>query len=337
MEQCRLCGRRCGINRTLRAGRCGMTERVYAARAALHMWEEPCISGKEGSGTVFFTGCPLGCVFCQNREIALGRRKVSQRLMAPASGNPVFEKQLSEDPAFEASEDIGSRDETIGVPVMEEQLAEIFLDLEGQCANNINLVTPTHFVPQIIRAVRIARERGLDVPIVYNTGSYETEETVRSLEGTVDIFLPDLKFMDPDISERYAKAPDYFEVAEKAIRGMVEIAGRPAFDERGMMKRGVIVRHMVLPGHTKDSKRILSFLHKTYGEKIYVSIMNQYTPMPGIGDEFPELARRVTKREYERVVNHAIELGMENVFIQEGPTAAESFIPDFDGTGLVSR
>ena len=320
MEQCRLCGRRCGINRTIRAGRCGMTERVYAARAALHMWEEPCISGKEGSGAVFFTGCPLGCVFCQNREIALGRRSVSPWCRASAS---------------ETSEDIESCDEILGVPVTEEQLAETFLDLENQRANNINLVTPTHFVPQIIRAVRIARERGLTVPILYNTGSYETEETVRSLEGTVDIFLPDLKFMDPDISARYAKAPDYFEVAAKAIRGMVEIAGPPTFDERGMMQRGVIVRHMVLPGYTKDSKRIIRHLHETYGEKIYVSIMNQYTPMPGIGDEFPELTRRVTKREYGRVVDYALELGMENVFIQEGPTAEESFIPKFDGTGLI--
>ena len=297
-----------------------MTERVYAARAALHMWEEPCISGKEGSGTVFFTGCPLGCVFCQNREIALGRRQVPQSHRTSASGDP---------------ERLGFHEETIGVPVTEKQLAETFLDLERQHANNINLVTPTHFVPQIIRAVRMARKRGLTVPIVYNTGSYETEETVRSLEGTVDIFLPDLKFMDPDISSRYAKASDYFEVAERAIREMVEIAGEPAFDERGMMKRGVIVRHMVLPGHTKDSKQIISFLHETYGEKIYVSIMNQYTPMPGIGDEFPELARRVTKREYGRVVDYAIRLGMENVFIQEGPTAAESFIPKFDGTGLI--
>ena len=282
-----------------------MTERVYAARAALHMWEEPCISGKEGSGAVFFTGCPLGCVFCQNREIALGRRSVSPWCRASAS---------------ETSEDIESCDEILGVPVTEEQLAETFLDLENQRANNINLVTPTHFVPQIIRAVRIARERGLTVPILYNTGSYETEETVRSLEGTVDIFLPDLKFMDPDISARYAKAPDYFEVAAQAIHGMVEIAGPPTFDERGMMQRGVIVRHMVLPGYTKDSKRIIRHLHETYGEKIYVSIMNQYTPMPGIGDEFPELARRVTKREYGRVVDYALELGMENVFIQEGPT-----------------
>ena len=277
-----------------------MTNRVYAARAALHMWEEPCISGKEGSGTVFFVGCPLGCVFCQNREIALGRR----------------------------------HGDVIGIPVTEVQLADTFLALEAQGANNINLVTPTHFVPQIICAVRMARERGLTVPVLYNTGSYETEETVRSLRGTVDIFLPDLKFMDPDISGRYAKAPDYFEVAEKAIRGMVEIAGEPVFDDRGMMKSGVIVRHMVLPGHTRDSKRIIRYLHETYGEKIYVSIMNQYTPMPGIGDEFPELARRVTKREYERVINYAIDLGMENVFIQEGPTAEESFIPDFDGTGI---
>ena len=346
MEQCRLCGRRCGINRTIRAGRCGMTERVYAARAALHMWEEPCISGKEGSGTVFFTGCPLGCVFCQNREIALGRRSVSQGSGASSSGGPVpadlptgrpFSETLAGRPFSETPAGSRSRDENIGVPVTEEQLAETFLDLERQHANNINLVTPTHFVPQIVRAVRLARARGLAIPIVYNTGSYETEETVRSLEGTVDVFLPDLKFMDPEISDRYAKAPDYFEVAEKAIRAMVEIAGQPTFDERGMMKRGVIVRHMVLPGHTKDSKRIISYLHKTYGEKIYVSIMNQYTPMPGIGDEYPELARRVTKREYGRVVDYAIELGMENVFIQEGPTAAESFIPDFDGTGLILR
>lgn len=277
-----------------------MTNRVYAARAALHMWEEPCISGKEGSGTVFFVGCSLGCVFCQNREIALGRR----------------------------------HGDVIGIPVTEVQLADTFLALEAQGANNINLVTPTHFVPQIICAVRMARERGLTVPVLYNTGSYETEETLRSLRGTVDIFLPDLKFMDPDISGRYAKAPDYFEVAEKAIRGMVEIAGDPVFDDRGMMKSGVIVRHMVLPGHTRDSKRIIRYLHETYGEKIYVSIMNQYTPMPGIGDEFPELARRVTKREYGRVVDYAIDLGMENVFIQEGPTAEESFIPDFDGTGI---
>ena len=180
MEQCRLCGRRCGINRTIRAGRCGMTERVYAARAALHMWEEPCISGKEGSGTVFFTGCPLGCVFCQNREIALGRR----------------------------------HDEAVGVPLTEEQLAETFLDLEGQCANNINLVTPTHFVPQIIRAVRIARARGLAIPIVYNTGSYETEETVRSLEGTVDIFLPDL----PERPWDFSPMPSARAVAGTALR-----------------------------------------------------------------------------------------------------------------------
>ena len=322
-----------------------MTERVYAARAALHMWEEPCISGKEGSGTVFFTGCPLGCVFCQNREIALGGRQVSRRFAASDSGdlvigNPVLGNHAFEDAASGGStlgdpERIESCEEVIGIPVTEEQLADTFLALEGQHANNINLVTPTHFVPQIIRAVQIARERGLTVPIVYNTGSYETEETVFSLKDTVDIFLPDLKFMDPDISTRYAKAPNYFDVAEKAIRGMVEIAGEPAFDDRGMMKRGVIVRHMVLPGHTKDSKRIIRYLHETYGDKIYVSIMNQYTPMPGIGDEFPELARRVTRREYGRVVDYAIELGMENVFIQEGPTAEESFIPAFDGTGLI--
>lgn len=332
-----------------------MTEEVYAARAALHMWEEPCISGKEGSGTVFFTGCPLGCVFCQNREIALGRKVVplkgSSKNVCSDAGESSLRKTGSgaEESGFRKTggdaeknslrktsglQDEAASEDIIGIPVNTERLAEVFLSLEAKHANNINLVTPTHFVPQIIDAVRLAREKGLSIPILYNTGSYETEETVKSLAGTVDIFLPDLKFMDPEISKRYASAPDYFEVASRAIREMVNISGEPVFDERGMMLRGTIVRHMVLPGHTKDSKRILEYLHETYGEKIYVSIMNQYTPMPGIEREYPELGRRVTKREYSRVVDYAIGLGMENVFIQEGPTAEDSFIPAFDGTGI---
>ncbi len=306
-----------------------MTERVYAARAALHMWEEPCISGEEGSGTVFFTGCPLGCVFCQNREIALTRKDRKAAF---------FAEDRLEDGAYPA--DGGSTDsvrEPAGVAVTEEQLAETFLLLEAEHANNINLVTPTHFVPQIIRAVQLARAQGLSVPILYNTGSYETEETVRSLVDTVDIFLPDLKFMDPEIAGRYAKAPDYFDVASRAIREMVKMTGKPVFDDRGIMRRGTIVRHMILPGHTKDSRRIVEYLHETFGEQIYVSIMNQYTPMPGIEKDFPELSRRVTRREYDRVVDWAIGLGMENVFIQEGQTAKESFIPAFDGTGIAGR
>ncbi len=316
---CRLCGRACGVDRTRRAGRCGETDEVYAARAALHLWEEPCISGKEGSGTVFFTGCPLGCIFCQNREIALGTSSA----------------HLSEQ-------------DRRGVRLTISELARVFLRLQRQGANNINLVTPTHFVPQIIEAVRLAREGdlvlggseefkeacSLTIPVVYNTGSYETVETVESLAGTVDVFLPDLKFFDSGLSKRYAAAPDYFKVASAAIEKMVEISGPPVFDGRGLMRRGTIVRHMVLPGHTKDSMQILDYLAKTYGDGIFISLMNQYTPMPGIGEKDPLLARRVTRREYERVVRHALDLGLSNVFIQEGDVASESFIPAFDGEGL---
>ncbi len=272
-----------------------MTDEVRVARAAIHMWEEPCISGKEGSGAVFFVGCPLHYIFCQNREISLGRG---------------------------------------GKAVTAEQLAEIFLHLQEENANNINLVTPTHFVPPIIEAVALAHERGLKIPVVYNTGSYETAETVEMLRGTVDVFLPDLKFYDPEIAERYAHAPDYFETAAAAIGKMMAITGPPVFDERGMMVRGTLVRHMVMPSHTRDSMRVLRYLAETCGKDVYVSIMSQYTPMAGIGERFPELGRRVTRREYERVVDFALELGLLNAFIQERETAKESFIPAFDGTGV---
>lgn len=298
MKCCRLCARNCSVDRTIRAGRCGETDQIFAARAALHMWEEPCISGKEGSGAVFFSGCPLGCVFCQNREIALGKS---------------------------------------GLPISMERLTEIFLELQDEHANNINLVTPTQYVPQIIACVKEARQRGLLIPVVYNTGSYEKAETIRSLKETVDIFLPDLKYYDPELSAKYSHAEDYFSVASEAIREMVQITGEPEFDERGMMRHGTIVRHLILPGHTKDSEKILKYLYETYGNRIYVSIMNQYTPMPGIEKAYPELGRKVTRREYERVVDYAIDLGMENAFIQEGPTASSSFIPAFDYEGILKK
>ncbi len=295
MTSCILCKRGCRVDRNLRAGRCGETSTIVAARAALHMWEEPCISGREGSGAVFFSGCPLGCVFCQNRSIALGK---AGRAISP------------------------------------ERLVEIFLELEDQGANNINLVTPTQFVPQIIFAVREARSRGLAVPIVYNTGSYETRETIRRLDGTVDIFLPDMKYFDPELAERYSHAPDYFDTAMAAVEEMVRISGDPMFNEKGMMVRGTIVRHMILPGHTKDSKRILKELYTSFGDHIYISIMNQYTPMEGIEHAYPELGRRVTRREYNRVLDYALSLGIENAFMQEGGTASDSFIPAFDCEGV---
>ena len=405
LENCRLCARSCGVNRMKnRAGRCGQTEELVVARAALHMWEEPCISGKEGSGAVFFVGCPLGCVFCQNREIARVRAAMDESSRAeneisprrgglPAAAGEISHRRGEQPVAEEishrrgelsAAEDEISR-QRVGQAAAEEishrrgelpvaageishrngelsaaadeisrqrveqseavsdnpgkiitidRLAEIFLELQGQKANNINLVTPTHYVPQIVEAVREARKKGLRIPIVYNTGSIETPETVHLLEDTVDIFLPDLKFCGRDVAGRYAHLPAYFDIATKAIGEMVRMRGEAAFDERGMMTRGVIVRHMVLPGHTKDSKEILRYLWENFGDSIYVSIMNQYTPMPGIEQEFPELGRRVTRREYDRVVDYALELGFSNAFVQEGPTAEESFIPAFDGVGV---
>lgn len=289
--QCNLCPRACNRNRANgELGFCGMPEDIYIARAALHMWEEPCISGKEGSGAVFFTGCPLRCVFCQNRKIALGK---------------------------------------IGKKISVERLSEIFIELQSQGANNINLVTPTHYNMQIKEALVRAKNRGLTIPIVYNTSSYENVETLKNLEGLIDVYLPDLKYVSSELSQRYSNAPDYFVVASKAIDEMYRQVGECVFDEKGKIKKGVIVRHMILPGHTKDSKAVLDYLVKKYKNDIYVSIMNQYTPMEDL-QGYEEINRKVTKREYEKVVNYSLEIGLENGFIQEGGTAKESFIPDFD-------
>ena len=286
---CVLCPRQCRVDRAKDRGYCGEREKVRVARASLHMWEEPCISGKEGSGTVFFTGCPLKCVFCQNRKIA--------------SGN-------------------------VGKELTNQQLARLFLVLQDKGANNINLVTPTHFVPQIAEALRQAKADGLFIPIVYNTSGYECVETLQMLDGLVDIYLPDLKYYSAELSKRYSNAPDYFARASFAIEEMVRQTGSPVFDG-SLMKRGVIVRHMVMPGHVKDSKEVIQYLYHRYRDDIYMSIMNQYTP-PGDLGNYPGINRRVTRREYGKVIDHAILLGVGNAFIQEGDTAKESFIPDFD-------
>lgn len=289
MKSCALCPRQCHADRTKNTGYCGETERVRVARASLHMWEEPCISGETGSGTVFFSGCPLKCVFCQNRSIASGGK---------------------------------------GKELTTSQLSELFLLLQQKKANNINLVTPTHFVPQIAEALRKARAEGLTIPVVYNTSGYERVETLRLLDGLIDIYLPDLKYYDTELSARYSNAPDYFVKAAQAVKEMVRQTGKAVFQGE-LMQRGVIVRHMVMPGCTKDSKAVIKYLYGAYGDGIYISIMNQYTP-PENMENFPEIGRRVTRREYERVVDYAVSLGMEHAFIQEGGTAEESFIPDFD-------
>ena len=304
--RCNLCPRRCGVRRDQgELGRCKSPWELTAARAALHMWEEPVLSGVSGSGTVFFSGCGLGCVFCQNRTIADGEtaRRISN-----------------------------------------EKLTELFFMLQEKGAHNINLVTGSHYIPQIAAALRRAKDQGLKIPVVYNTGSYEKVQTLRLLEGLVDIYLPDFKYWDSNLAARYADAPDYRFRALAAIDEMIRQVGEPVLEtvpgvqmEDGealvLMKKGVIVRHLLLPGQSKDSGKILRCLHQTWGDRIYISIMNQYTPCNDL-PRYPELMRKVTQKEYDNLVDYAIELGVEQGFIQEGETAEESFIPAFDYEGL---
>lgn len=291
---CTLCPRACGADRSVSRGFCKESSVLRAARASLHMWEEPPLSGKTGSGTVFFSGCNLGCVFCQNHEIA---------------------------------------HENKGKPISPERLAEIFLELQAKRAANINLVTAVHFVPHVIRALDIAKINGLHIPVVYNSSGYEAVDTVKRLSGYIDVYLPDYKYRDSDLARRFSGAYDYPIVAEKAIEEMVSQIGDCVFDENGMMQRGVIVRHLVLPRHTDDSMAVLEYLHRTYGDRIYISIMSQYTPVRKY-EKYPELSRKLTTYEYEKVVNFAQRIGIKNGFLQSGEAAKESFIPSFDGIGI---
>lgn len=291
---CNLCPRECMVDREKgQKGYCRSDHRIFVARADLHMWEEPCISGAAGSGAVFFSGCNLRCVYCQNQQISSGGR---------------------------------------GREVSIRELAEIFLRLQEKGAANINLVTPDHYILQIAEAVAKAREEGLLLPIVYNGSGYEKRDAIKNLSGIIDIFLTDFKYMDAALAEKYSKAPDYPEIAKAALEEMVKITGDPAFDEKGMMQRGTIVRHLLLPGHKKNARDVLRYVYGTYGDRVYISLMNQYTPFERLEKypEYRELCRKVTKREYEAVISYAIALGIENAFLQEGDTAKESFIPEFD-------
>lgn len=295
LEDCTLCPRNCHANRAAgETGFCGQTAVLAVARAALHQWEEPCISGEKGSGTVFFTGCNLGCVYCQNHSISKGNA---------------------------------------GKKISVVRLSEIFIELQRQRAHNVNLVTPTHFVPQIIEAISLAREGGFHIPVVYNSGGYEKPETLKLLEGYADIYLPDLKYRSPELSKKYSNCADYFQHASAAVAEMVRQAGKPVFDQHGIMQKGVIVRHLVLPGGVRDSKQVVRYLYETFGNDIYISIMNQYTPMAPV-ETHAGLNRKLTDAEYDEVVEYALSLGVENGFIQEGETALESFIPSFDGEGV---
>ena len=289
---CNLCPRGCGADRSTVKGFCGESNILRVARASLHLWEEPPISGKNGSGTVFFSGCNLGCIFCQNHEIAHDHK---------------------------------------GKEITPANLAEIFLALQEKGAANINLVTAVHFVPHVIAALDLAKCKGLSIPIVYNSSGYESEETLRKLRGYIDVYLPDYKYRSPVLAERFSKAKNYPEIAERALREMVSQTGSCVFDENGMIQKGVIVRHLVLPGHTDDSMSVLEYLHQAYGDTIYISIMNQYTPMKKY-EAYPELSRKLTTYEYGKVIKFAKKIGIRNGFLQSGETAKESFIPSFDIT-----
>ncbi len=292
-RHCTLCPRACGVNRENgERGVCGMNDKITVARAALHHWEEPCISGARGSGTVFFSGCPLGCVYCQNHEIATGH---------------------------------------IGREIDNAHLVQIFHRLALTGAHNINLVTATHFAPSVIRAVEQTRKEGLSVPIVWNTSGYESLHTLRMLEGTVDIYLTDLRYMHAKTAAAYSHASDYPEVALRAIEEMVRQTGDVEYDGEGMMLRGTIVRILLLPGAVAEAKLALLRLHRAYGDRIVVSLMQQYTPMPGVS---APLDRRVTEAEYASLVRYASSLGITHAYTQEREAAQESFIPPFDLTGV---
>lgn len=294
-ENCLLCPRKCGINRrTGQTGVCGVSSEIKVARAALHYWEEPCISGKRGSGAVFFSGCSLHCVFCQNREISDGKA---------------------------------------GKLISKERLSDIFIELAGKGANNINLVTPGQYIPDIVWAVNDAKSRGMKLPIIYNTSGYENVTELKLLEGIVDVYLPDFKYMDSTLSARYSRAKDYPSVAKQALSEMVRQQPDVVIDDAtGLIQKGVIVRQLLLPGHVNDAKAVLKYLYDTYHDHVYISMMSQFTPIAL--KDYPEINRTVTRREYERLVDYALEIGITNAFIQEGDVAKDSFIPAFDCEGV---
>ncbi len=296
-ECCELCPRMCGVDRRVTAGFCGCSDKIMVARAALHNWEEPCISGFKGSGAVFFTGCTLKCCFCQNKEIS---------------------------------------HEGFGKEITEEQLAGIFLRLQDEGAHNINLVTATQYLPGVIRALDIAKPK-LDIPVVYNCGGYERVETIVALKPYVDIWLPDLKYYDSSLSARYSKAADYFDCASAAVKQMIIQTGPPVIDDDGIMKSGVIIRHMVLPGAKDDSIKLLYWMRDNLPKgHYYISLLSQYTPgfLGTDKDSFPEIARRVTTYEYEKVLDTAVELGLDEGFMQEKSSAKEEYTPPFDLEGV---
>lgn len=293
-NSCELCPRKCHINRNINKGICSNTSTLKVARSALHYFEEPSISGTNGSGTIFFSGCNLKCCYCQNKGIS---------------------------------------NDNFGINISVERLSELMLELQKKKASNINLVTPTHFVPSIIEAIKLARKKDLSIPIVYNTSGYESVATIKQLAGYVDIYLTDFKYFDNKLGEDLSKVKNYFEIASLALEEMYKQVGINKFASNGMMTKGIIVRCLVLPTKGTDTKKIINYLYKKYQDNIYLSIMNQYTPV-NHSDTFTFLNDKVSDKEYDDIINYALDLGVKNAYIQEGETQDESFIPPFNLEGL---
>lgn len=293
-SSCTLCPRQCRTDRSVRPGRCGANNKIKLARAALHFWEEPCISGERGSGTVFFSGCPLGCVYCQNRNIA------------------------------------SCRD---GVEISRDRLVEIFFELDKKGAHNINLVTPDCYIPDVADAIRDAKAAGFTLPFICNCSGYHTLEAIDMLGELIDVWLPDFKYVSREYGAKYSNAPDYVDMAKSAIDRMFKLRPECIFDGNGMIRKGVIIRHMMLPEGLSESKSAVKYLYNRYGDAVWLSIMSQYTPFGTL--PYPELYKKVTEKEYDALIDFAIDLGIENAFTQEGEAAEESFIPEFNCEGVL--
>ena len=292
-SKCVLCPRKCNVNRNDgELGYCKASNKMKIGGYHLHMWEEPIITGEKGSGTIFFSYCNLGCVYCQNYDISFNN---------------------------------------VGDEITIERFKDICLELQSMGAENINLVTPTHYIPLIRDGLILAKKEGLRIPIVYNTSSYENVESLKLLDGLIDIYLPDFKYYDNDLG-RYSNVSDYFEVASLAIEEMYCQVGSPKYED-DILKRGMIIRHLVLPGHIDDSKKVIKYLYDTYGDNIVLSIMNQYTPVKKL--RYSELNNRVSDREYDDLIDYASDLGIENCFVQDSSSQSESFIPEFKGDKLI--
>ena len=287
LEKCMLCPRNCMVNRYETTGFCGAKDKIRLSYYSIHMWEEPIISGDKGSGTIFFSNCNLRCMFCQNKKISI---------------------------------------DNYGKDISDERFREIVLELQNKGVHNINLVTPTIYVPQIVNNLHLLKNK-LTIPIVYNTSSYENVNTIKLLDGLVDIYLADFKYFDNSLGEKYSNCKNYFDVASKSIDEMYKQIKEIKI-ENNLMKKGLIVRILVLPGEVEDSIKIIDYLYNKYGDNIIISIMNQYTPIERY--KYSNLNRKVSDDEYSLVVNHAYDLGIRNSFIQEGDTQEESFIPNFD-------